>query len=150
MRTPLPEASTNVVPLSASASSGSPADPRRSVGLLRQRAGFAAVGDDDGAVDVAALGVDEEPDDGGDLLGFPDPLAEVDPSECLDELAFALLSALQGGTLLSQTMLSVQPLEASMNATLAYIRSFATDSPSPAAWATSGRRAGVPTPVAEG
>ncbi len=45
----------------------------------------------------------------------------------LDELAFALLSAHQGGTLLSQTVLDVQPLEASMNATLAYIRSFATD-----------------------
>jgi AcrR family transcriptional regulator len=51
----------------------------------------------------------------------------------LDELAFALLSALQGGTLLSQTMLQVRPLEASMNATLAYIRSFATDSHPPAA-----------------
>lgn len=51
----------------------------------------------------------------------------------LDELAFALLSALQGGTLLSQTMRHVQPLEASMNATLAYIGSFATDSRTPAA-----------------
>jgi AcrR family transcriptional regulator len=46
----------------------------------------------------------------------------------LDELAFALLSALQGGVLLSQTMRHVQPLEAAMNAALAYIRSFATDS----------------------
>ncbi|MFD2415831.1 TetR family transcriptional regulator C-terminal domain-containing protein [Amycolatopsis pigmentata] len=43
----------------------------------------------------------------------------------LDELAFALLSALQGGVLLSQTMRHVQPLEASMNAALAYLRSFA-------------------------
>ncbi|MEA5363848.1 TetR family transcriptional regulator [Amycolatopsis sp., V23-08] len=43
----------------------------------------------------------------------------------LDELAFALLSALQGGVLLSQTMRHVQPLEASLNAALAYIRSFA-------------------------
>lgn len=51
----------------------------------------------------------------------------------LDELAYALLSALQGGTLLSQTMLNVQPLEASMNATLAYIRSFATNPCLPAA-----------------
>ena len=44
----------------------------------------------------------------------------------LEELAFALLSALQGGVLLSQTMLHVRPLEASMNAALAYIDSFAT------------------------
>lgn len=44
----------------------------------------------------------------------------------LEELAFALLSALQGGVLLSQTMRHIQPLEASMNAALAYIQSFAT------------------------
>lgn len=44
----------------------------------------------------------------------------------LEDLSFALLSALQGGVLLSQTMLHVQPLEASMNAALAYIHSFAT------------------------
>ncbi|WP_326954296.1 TetR/AcrR family transcriptional regulator [Amycolatopsis sp. NBC_01286] len=43
----------------------------------------------------------------------------------LDELAFSLLAALQGGVLLSQTMLDVRPLEASMNAALAYIHSFA-------------------------
>ncbi|WP_328457230.1 MULTISPECIES: TetR/AcrR family transcriptional regulator [unclassified Amycolatopsis] len=43
----------------------------------------------------------------------------------LDELAFSLLAALQGGVLLSQTMLDVRPLEASMNAALAYIRTFA-------------------------
>jgi TetR/AcrR family transcriptional regulator, transcriptional repressor for nem operon len=44
----------------------------------------------------------------------------------LEELAFAMLTALQGGVLLSQTMRHIQPLEASMNAALAYIRSFAT------------------------
>ncbi|MET0134685.1 MAG: TetR family transcriptional regulator C-terminal domain-containing protein, partial [Kibdelosporangium sp.] len=42
----------------------------------------------------------------------------------LEELAFAMLSALQGGVLLSQTMRHIQPLEASMNAALAYVRSF--------------------------
>jgi len=46
----------------------------------------------------------------------------------LDELALALLSALQGGVLLSQTMLQVRPLEASLNAALAYIDSFAVTS----------------------
>ncbi|WNV86150.1 TetR family transcriptional regulator [Umezawaea sp. Da 62-37] len=43
----------------------------------------------------------------------------------LEELALSLLSALQGGVLLSQTMLQVRPLEASMNAALAYVHSFA-------------------------
>jgi TetR/AcrR family transcriptional regulator, transcriptional repressor for nem operon len=57
---------------------------------------------------------------------------ELRPETDLDELAFALLSALQGGTLLSQTMLHIQPLEASMNSALAYIRSFATESALPA------------------
>ncbi|HYQ65342.1 TetR/AcrR family transcriptional regulator [Actinophytocola sp.] len=45
----------------------------------------------------------------------------------LEQLAFALLSALQGGVLLSQTMLDVRPLEAAMDATLAHIGSFLTD-----------------------
>jgi AcrR family transcriptional regulator len=44
----------------------------------------------------------------------------------LDELALSLLTALQGGVLLSQTMLTVRPLEAAMNASLAYVTSFAT------------------------
>ena len=44
----------------------------------------------------------------------------------LDELALSLLTALQGGVLLSQTMLHVRPLEAAMNASLAYVHSFAT------------------------
>jgi TetR/AcrR family transcriptional regulator, transcriptional repressor for nem operon len=42
----------------------------------------------------------------------------------LEQLAFALLAALQGGVLLSQTMLDTQPLEAAMDATLAHIRSW--------------------------
>lgn len=49
----------------------------------------------------------------------------------LDELSFALLTALQGGVLLSQTIRHIQPLEASMNAALAYVRSFATGARSP-------------------
>lgn len=44
----------------------------------------------------------------------------------LEQLAYALLAALQGGVLLSQTMLDTQPLEAAMNTTLAHIRSFLT------------------------
>jgi TetR/AcrR family transcriptional regulator, transcriptional repressor for nem operon len=43
----------------------------------------------------------------------------------LEELAFALLAALQGGVLLTQTMRNVQPLEAAMDAALTYIHSFA-------------------------
>jgi len=42
----------------------------------------------------------------------------------VDELALALLSALQGGVTLSQTMLEIGPMEASLNAALAYVRSF--------------------------
>jgi TetR/AcrR family transcriptional repressor of nem operon len=43
----------------------------------------------------------------------------------LDELSLALLAALQGGTLLTQTMRTTRPLEAALNAALAYVRSFA-------------------------
>jgi TetR/AcrR family transcriptional regulator, transcriptional repressor for nem operon len=43
----------------------------------------------------------------------------------LDELAMALLTALQGGTLLSQTLRTSEPIRAAMNAALAYIHSFA-------------------------
>ncbi|WP_326560111.1 TetR/AcrR family transcriptional regulator [Micromonospora sp. NBC_01796] len=50
---------------------------------------------------------------------------ELHPDADLDELSLALLTALQGGTLLSQTMRDTRPLRASMNAALAYIRSFA-------------------------
>jgi TetR/AcrR family transcriptional repressor of nem operon len=43
----------------------------------------------------------------------------------LTELSFALLTALQGGSQLSQTIRDTRPLRASMNAALAYVRSFA-------------------------
>ena len=43
----------------------------------------------------------------------------------LEELSLVLLTALQGGTLMSQTLRDTAPLRASMNAALAYLRSFA-------------------------
>jgi hypothetical protein len=51
----------------------------------------------------------------GDLKSSADP----------DELAYALLAALQGGVLLSQTLRDTAPLEAALNAALTYVRSFA-------------------------
>lgn len=42
----------------------------------------------------------------------------------VDELAYALLSALQGGALLSQTLRTIAPMRSGMNAALAYVRSF--------------------------
>ncbi|MDG4758294.1 TetR family transcriptional regulator C-terminal domain-containing protein [Micromonospora sp. WMMD710] len=42
----------------------------------------------------------------------------------LGELSLVLLTALQGGALLSQTMRNTQPMRASMDSALAYIRSF--------------------------
>jgi TetR/AcrR family transcriptional regulator, transcriptional repressor for nem operon len=42
----------------------------------------------------------------------------------LDELSMALLAALQGGSLLSQILRTAEPMRASMNAALAYVRSF--------------------------
>lgn len=42
----------------------------------------------------------------------------------LDELSMALLAALQGGSLLSRTLRTAEPMRASMNAALAYVRSF--------------------------
>ncbi|ADB33140.1 transcriptional regulator, TetR family [Kribbella flavida DSM 17836] len=50
---------------------------------------------------------------------------DLRPDADLDDLAMALLTALQGGTLLSQTLRTTQPMRASMNAALAYIHSFA-------------------------
>jgi TetR/AcrR family transcriptional repressor of nem operon len=50
---------------------------------------------------------------------------ELRPGADLDELSMALLAALQGGNLLSQTLRTTGPLRASMNAALAYVRSFA-------------------------
>jgi TetR/AcrR family transcriptional regulator, transcriptional repressor for nem operon len=46
------------------------------------------------------------------------------PEADLDELSMALLTSLQGGALLSQTMRTAAPMRASMNAALAYIDSF--------------------------
>ena len=50
---------------------------------------------------------------------------ELRPEADLNELSLALLTALQGGTLLSQTMRDTRPLRAAMNAALTYVRSFA-------------------------
>lgn len=50
---------------------------------------------------------------------------ELRPDADLDELALALLTALQGGTLLSNTLRDTAPMRASMNAALAYIRAHA-------------------------
>ena len=43
----------------------------------------------------------------------------------LEELSYSLLTALQGGALMTQTMRTTRPLEAAMKAALAYVRSFA-------------------------
>ena len=50
---------------------------------------------------------------------------DLRPDADLDELSMALLTALQGGTLLSNTLRTAYPLRAAMAATLAYVRSFA-------------------------
>lgn len=52
---------------------------------------------------------------------------DLRPEADLDELAMALLTALQGGSLLSQTLRSAEPMRASMKAALAYVRSFTTE-----------------------
>jgi AcrR family transcriptional regulator len=54
----------------------------------------------------------------GELVAAADP----------DELALSLLSTLQGGALIAQVRRDTQPLRVSLNAMLARIRSFATDS----------------------
>jgi AcrR family transcriptional regulator len=51
---------------------------------------------------------------------------ELRPEADLEELSMALLAALQGGSLLSQTLRTAEPMRASMNAALAYVRSFTT------------------------
>ncbi len=56
---------------------------------------------------------------------------DLRPDADLDDLAFALLTALQGGTMLTQTMRSTRPLRAAMNAALSYVHSFAVDPASP-------------------
>lgn len=42
----------------------------------------------------------------------------------LDALPLALLAALHGGSIISQTMRDTAPLRASLNAALAYVHSF--------------------------
>ncbi len=49
------------------------------------------------------------------------------PEANADELAYGLLAALQGGTLLAQTKRDVRPLEAALKTMVAHVRSFATD-----------------------
>jgi TetR/AcrR family transcriptional repressor of nem operon len=51
---------------------------------------------------------------------------DLRPEADLDELSMALLTALQGGTLLAQTMQTTAPMRASMNAALRYVESFTT------------------------
>lgn len=50
---------------------------------------------------------------------------DLRPEADLGELSIALLTALQGGILLGQTMQSTTPMRASMNAALHYVESFA-------------------------
>jgi len=50
---------------------------------------------------------------------------ELRPDADTEQLAYALLAALQGGTLLAQTLRDIAPLQSAMNAALAYIRSHA-------------------------
>ena len=50
---------------------------------------------------------------------------DLRPEADLDELSMALLTALQGGTLLAQTMQTTTPMRAAMNAALSYVESFA-------------------------
>ena len=49
---------------------------------------------------------------------------DLRPEADLDELAMVLLTALQGGSLLSRTLRTAEPMRASMNAALAYVHSF--------------------------
>lgn len=50
---------------------------------------------------------------------------DLRPDADLDELALVLLTALQGGTLVSQTVRTAAPMRASLNAALAYVGSYA-------------------------
>ncbi|GAA3917201.1 TetR/AcrR family transcriptional regulator [Actinoplanes auranticolor] len=49
---------------------------------------------------------------------------ELRPEADLDELSMVLLTALQGGSILSQTARTAEPMRVSMKAALAYLRSF--------------------------
>jgi TetR/AcrR family transcriptional repressor of nem operon len=57
-------------------------------------------------------------------LGAMRERGDLSPETDLDELSMALLTALQGGSLLSNTLRTSAPMRASMNAALAYINSF--------------------------
>ena len=57
-------------------------------------------------------------------LGAMRDRGDLRPEADLDELSMALLTALQGGTLLAQTMQTTTPMRASMNAALRYVESF--------------------------
>lgn len=61
-----------------------------------------------------------------DGLGTMQSRGELSPSADIDDLAYALLAALQGGALLSQTLADTAAMRASLNAVLDYVRSFAT------------------------
>ncbi|WP_410667742.1 TetR/AcrR family transcriptional regulator [Amycolatopsis sp. cmx-4-68] len=50
---------------------------------------------------------------------------DLRPEADLEELSMAMLAALQGGSLLSQTLRTGAPMRASLTAALAYVRSFA-------------------------
>jgi TetR/AcrR family transcriptional regulator, transcriptional repressor for nem operon len=50
---------------------------------------------------------------------------DLRPEADLNELSMALLTALQGGSLLSRTLRTAEPMRASMNAALAYIHTYA-------------------------
>ncbi|TQS40389.1 TetR/AcrR family transcriptional regulator [Cryptosporangium phraense] len=59
-----------------------------------------------------------------DGLGAMRERGDLRPEADLDELSLALLTALQGGSLLSQTLRTADPMRASLTAALAYVRSF--------------------------
>jgi TetR/AcrR family transcriptional regulator, transcriptional repressor for nem operon len=52
---------------------------------------------------------------------------DLRPEANPDELAVGLLSALQGGMLLSRTMRDIRPVEAALKTIIAHVRSFAED-----------------------
>jgi TetR/AcrR family transcriptional regulator, transcriptional repressor for nem operon len=60
-----------------------------------------------------------------DGLGRMQERGELRPDADLDDLALALLTALQGGTVMAQTLGSERPMRSAMNAALSYVRSFA-------------------------
>lgn len=59
-------------------------------------------------------------------LGSMQTRHELRPDADTATLAYVLLAALQGGTLLSQTMRTVEPMRAAMDAAIAHVQSFST------------------------